>query len=195
MKYLQRFNESFDENFTEELKDFCETNLAYLLDEAELRIIENPGGYQDLTLIRIKLNQSKTWVEIKDHMIPFLTRLKNKYQISSKVWSALNSMILAKCRRKSFSSHLSININHHELNFNRYDHKCGDIRFYIGVNTDEIYPNESYVETSIESLINDEPNSVSTTKLYRYSLDDIRIYIKKQQPKKGILTKIKSFFK
>ena len=33
MKYLRKFFESIDDDFENQLKDFCETNLAYLLDE------------------------------------------------------------------------------------------------------------------------------------------------------------------
>jgi hypothetical protein len=173
MKHLKSFNEDITSfSFEEDLQEFCEMNLAYLLDDAELQVIESPGGWSELHLIRIKLDETKTWDEIKDHMIPFLTRLNNKYEISSKVYSVLNS------------SPLDV----------RSDHKCGNIRFYSGANTDEIYPNESYVEVSVEDLINDI--AITAIKLYRYRLDDIRIYIKiDEKPKKSILTKIKSFFK
>ena len=33
MKHLKRFNESLNDNEVDELRDFCETSLAYLLDE------------------------------------------------------------------------------------------------------------------------------------------------------------------
>ena len=89
MKYLKPFNENTD-NFKEELQEFCEMNLAYLLDEAELQIIpihylgfNNPS--KDEHLIRILLNEPKHWDDIKDHMIPFFTRLVNKYEISKGV--------------------------------------------------------------------------------------------------------------
>lgn len=158
MKHLKRFNEN-KENFKEDLQEFCEKNLAYLLDDAVLSIVERPGGYEELLLLRIKLNEPKTWLEIKDDIIPFLTLLNEKYEITSKVFG-----------------------------------KGGNIRFYIGLNTDELWLNQSYVEDSVENLINDLPNSVTATKLYRYSLDDIRIYIKREHPKKGIINKLKLFF-
>ena len=83
MKYLKPFNENV-ENFKEELQEFCETNLAYLLDEGtEIQIVESPGGWHELHLIRILLDQPKRWNEIKDHIIPFLTRLDNKYEINN----------------------------------------------------------------------------------------------------------------
>ena len=46
MKHLKRFNESTDENFKEELQEFCELNLVYLTDDgAEIQIVEQPGGH------------------------------------------------------------------------------------------------------------------------------------------------------
>jgi hypothetical protein len=80
MKHIKPFNEALDENFREELKDFCETNLAYLLDEGRLLIEKS------ITLIRVQLSfdRDKDWDEIKDHMIPFLIRLTNKYEVIEK---------------------------------------------------------------------------------------------------------------
>ena len=80
MKHLKPFNESVDDNFTEELQEFCEMNLAYLLDDEDLevRIIPVVGGVRLL----IELNQNpQLWSDIKDHMIPFLTRLVSQYEL------------------------------------------------------------------------------------------------------------------
>jgi hypothetical protein len=79
MKHLKPFNES-KENFVEELKDFCETNLAYLLDEGGKVEVHT---FESDTLLQINITNS-TWSNIKDHMIPFLTRLKNNYQIEER---------------------------------------------------------------------------------------------------------------
>ena len=81
MKHLKSFNEDITSfSFEEELKDFCETNLAYLLDEGRLLIEKS------ITLIRVQLSfdRDKDWDEIKDHMIPFLIRLTNKYEVIEK---------------------------------------------------------------------------------------------------------------
>ena len=84
MKYLKPFHESQD-NFKEELQDFCEMNLAYLLDEGtKIEIIDFP----DNALIEIKL-PTTTWEKIKDHMIPFLTRLQNKYKLIDSVFGGV----------------------------------------------------------------------------------------------------------
>jgi len=84
MKHLKRFNETTD-NFKEELQDFCEMNLAYLLDEGtKIEIIDFP----DNALIEIKLPPTY-WDDIKDHMIPFLTRLQNKYKLIDSVFGGV----------------------------------------------------------------------------------------------------------
>ena len=79
MRYIKPFNES-KENLIEELKDFCETNLAYLLDEGGKVEVHT---FESDTLLLINITNS-TWSNIKDHMIPFLIRLKNNYQIEER---------------------------------------------------------------------------------------------------------------
>jgi len=89
MKHLKRFNEDIlTDNFKDELQEFCELNLVYLTDEGvEIQIVEQPGGHVGLHLIRILLDEPKRWNELKDHMIPFLTRLQNKYEITDEVYN------------------------------------------------------------------------------------------------------------
>ena len=80
-KHLKPFNES-KENLLEELQDFCETNLAYLIDEGTEVDITNTGPFNGIGLYEIRITSNyKEWSSIKDHMIPFLTRLQNKYNI------------------------------------------------------------------------------------------------------------------
>jgi len=86
MKYLKRYNESINEY---DLKDYCETNLAYLMDEGlEVRI--DPvswGDYEGDVSVALYLYQSnghgRPWSEIKDQIIPFLYRLNKVYEINS----------------------------------------------------------------------------------------------------------------
>ena len=175
MKYLQRFNENTD-NFKEELQDFCESNLAYLLDEAELQVIPSPGGWHELHLIRILLNEPKRWDEIKDHMIPFLTRLVSKYEISNQPFRDLNTWTAKKDPSKVENIRLYISFDDNQV-VHRPD-------------TNELYPQSSYMKCQIKDLIEDKnawPNA---------RISDIRFYVKGYKTeKKGILTKIKSFFK
>ena len=77
MRHLKRFNESLGKVFKDELKDFCETNLAYLLDDDVRVHVDSLNGI----VVRIVFDQTKTWDEVKDQIIPFLIRLNNKYEI------------------------------------------------------------------------------------------------------------------
>lgn len=46
MRHLRKFNEKLSDNFISELKEFCETHLAYLLDEdfsIGYRVLNNSG--------------------------------------------------------------------------------------------------------------------------------------------------------
>ena len=88
MKYLKTF-ESID--LEKDLRDFCETYLAYLLDgDFQLDVIWMGHDYmvhpEDCyTINLIKLNDygatGFTWNEVKDSYIPFLHMLDKQYQI------------------------------------------------------------------------------------------------------------------
>ena len=83
MKHLRRYNESIDKD---ELKDFVESCLAYLLDEGFHVFIPRQSD-DDTTAIWLGLNyrmnavKSFTWDDIKDYYIPLLKLLSNRYQI------------------------------------------------------------------------------------------------------------------
>jgi len=86
MKYIKSYNESSSEGLTEEdIQDFCEINLAYLVDDG-LKVLVSPD-YFDLKVIDYKVTLSfrlyanKRWGQIKDHVIPFLTHLRNEYEL------------------------------------------------------------------------------------------------------------------
>ena len=83
MKHLRRFNESVNK---EELQDFCETYLAYLLDNDDFKIKASIYyGLVNNTNHQIEFENQKgfKWDEIKNFFIPFLVHLNNKYDIST----------------------------------------------------------------------------------------------------------------
>jgi len=90
MKHLKRFsaihslleqsNEATD-NFKQELKEFCENNLAYLLDEGRLLVEDSRDK---IVRVQISFDRYKDWNEIKDHIIPFFIRLTNRYKVVEK---------------------------------------------------------------------------------------------------------------
>ena len=97
MKYLNKFNEGFGQNLDEqELREFCEMYLAYLIDvgfEVDIsKIRENLitdywkvkffklESKGDLTYSRMEFDKFK-WNSIKDQFIPFFKILNDKYII------------------------------------------------------------------------------------------------------------------
>jgi hypothetical protein len=79
MKHLRRFNESSAGLTKEEIKDFCEINLAYLLDDGMDILMDeynNAYGHFYVTLSFRSIGGTK-WVAIKDQVIPFLVRLRD----------------------------------------------------------------------------------------------------------------------
>jgi hypothetical protein len=162
MRHLKRFNESLDKVFKDELQEFCEMNLAYLLDEgSEVRIDENQRGY----VIRIKFEQAKSWTEIKDHIIPFATRLNNKYEIDRQVaplnYAEADVVIYFWLARRSI----------------------GAVRIIKKI--EDIIDDNLKIPEALTKLSLDKPQ-ISDMNIY------ITGY---KQEKKSILTKIKSFFK
>jgi hypothetical protein len=88
MRHLKRFNESQEElNLQrEELRDFCETYLAYLLDEGfELKIYggtELAAGVTPFQVSLVKQDQSIfSWQDIINQFLPFLKFLKDNYNL------------------------------------------------------------------------------------------------------------------
>ena len=94
MRYLRKFNENVEETTYEDLKDFCETHLAYLLDDDRFELDvedaadhvwgENVGEFyiEFLCFTRtpdLPIHEFFRWEEIKDQFITFLIHLKNKY--------------------------------------------------------------------------------------------------------------------
>jgi len=88
MRYLKSFNESVD-SFSDDLQDFCNQYLAYLLDEGFTVTLDNK--FQDFYTIRLSLGRvNYNWVEadseflwdsVKDHYVPFLQMLARTYDL------------------------------------------------------------------------------------------------------------------
>ena len=100
MKHLRKFNESLNK---EELQDFCDTYLAYLLDEDfsieylgkksnkdldDSEIISLKKGYRTDSMAIADPSLMFSWDEIKDHFIPFIHMLSKQYTITNcKLWN------------------------------------------------------------------------------------------------------------
>lgn len=92
MRWIKKF-ESVEDRYSknQDLTDFCEASLAWLLDEGfEFSTIKISGGKELIRLIKRKnddslpsYNQFENWKlsEIADHFIPFLQKLSSKYDV------------------------------------------------------------------------------------------------------------------
>jgi hypothetical protein len=86
MKHLRRFNEDLTKDEIQELKEFCESCLAYLLDEGfEIDYEKGTGDFHWIDLWG-SLDESEnpiayTWDQVKDYYIPFIQLLKSRYKL------------------------------------------------------------------------------------------------------------------
>jgi hypothetical protein len=96
MKHLKKFNESLQPDEVTELKDFCETSLAYLLDDGynvSLSIREYPEKQHSrhifaMSIVSLGLKGDMgyrlfDWNDVKDYYIPFLQMLQRRYELLS----------------------------------------------------------------------------------------------------------------
>ena len=96
MKYLRRIFEEVNQNEYEQLKDFCEMYLAYLLDDGDWRIdiamrtsvYPNTGYYDCMIWRRYETNAdgshsypNATWDDVSDYFIPFFKVLIDNYEL------------------------------------------------------------------------------------------------------------------
>lgn len=96
MKYLKSIFESKVGIDKDELMDFCEMNLAYLLDDGDFRIdieyFDDLIG-QDLVVIKlvkmvefdtdVRVTTMYQWQEIKDYIVPFIVQLNKSYKLNT----------------------------------------------------------------------------------------------------------------
>jgi len=90
MKHLKRFNESLQPNEVDELKDFCEMSLAYLLDDGyQVSVsmrdkVKYPEKQHTIVSLGLKGNMGYRlfdWNDVKDYYIPFLQMLVRRYEL------------------------------------------------------------------------------------------------------------------
>ena len=110
MKYLKRIFESLDKD---ELQDFCEMNLAYLLDNPDFEIrIEDTDWKKPSRFVCVILCKTINmgheimrtnfeWGEVKDHVVPFITQLHKNYKFDTSVYSFNGSVIEIRQRHES----------------------------------------------------------------------------------------------
>ena len=111
MKHLRRF---FEAEYSskkgvdrDELREFCEMNLAYLLDEGYYVGVENLGDYSKIRFT----NRGKDiiWSDIKDDFSPFIELLREKYDIDNRETEEV--LIWARPEKKSDGNHYYFSID------------------------------------------------------------------------------------
>ena len=94
MKHLKKFNESLQPNEVDELKDFCEMSLVYLLDDGyQVSVsMRDKVKYPDKqhTIVSLGLKGKLAWRlfdwnDVKDYYIPFLQILVRRYELLDKI--------------------------------------------------------------------------------------------------------------
>jgi len=118
MKHLKKFNESFEQQMArEELQDFSETHLAYLLDDGyEIYVKEDRDSLLFALTIPSDISTEEDydagefkWNDIKDHFIPFLIRLNNKYSVGiAQFFTNRNKTYEDRKSTRMNSSHITI---------------------------------------------------------------------------------------
>ena len=86
MRHLRKFNEDLSE---EDIRDFCESSLAYLMDEDfTIKILNSERPFSSLVkgefniwLQKDNVKSFFKWDDVKDYYIPFLQLLSNRYDI------------------------------------------------------------------------------------------------------------------
>lgn len=73
---VRKFNEKVEHD---EIKDFCESSLAYLLDDGVVVKVSNYDRSEEE--VEINFYDKFTWNDIKDHVIPLLIRVIRKYEL------------------------------------------------------------------------------------------------------------------
>ena len=89
MKYLKKFNESkSNSDKMREVKEFCNNNLAYLIDEGYYLMYSTVSSFEEFNnsesstkcgISLWKYSGFMKWSEISDDFIPFLEVLDDKY--------------------------------------------------------------------------------------------------------------------
>jgi|688.fasta_scaffold1249773_1 hypothetical protein len=105
--YIRKFNE--DINITDELKEFCNNSLAFLIDEGfSVRCI-----YTERFYTRISIHKPGTtfnWFDVRDDIIPFMDILSKKYKVSD-----IKFYCIPLDKVESISDILDDNIDNYEI--------------------------------------------------------------------------------
>jgi hypothetical protein len=84
MKHIKKYNEGLNKSKTNEIKEFCEDCLVYLIDD-EFKITVSEVGFDGRNSIWLskptETYQPFNWTDIKEYYIPFLKLLDRNYSV------------------------------------------------------------------------------------------------------------------
>lgn len=185
MKHLKPFNEAVGDIFKEELQDFCEMNLAYLLDEElDISITLVRSGLGLSFKLTLELNENpRLWSDIKDHMIPFLTRLSNQYELKQYA----REMGHTRKNKKDVKIEVTRDLEAARQN---WPHRKTELYYQVNKLINDDIKSGLYYDTDTEDRafsFYDVLESYITE--FEFIIDGYK------QENKSVLTKLKSFFK
>ena len=82
LKFYKLFENFYIEDFINELKEVSEMYLAYLLDDDNIKV--SVYTYEDSCVaieVHTDNHQNIKWIDVKDHLIPFIEILNKKYKL------------------------------------------------------------------------------------------------------------------
>jgi len=102
MKYLKKIfeNDLYSQVDEVELKDFCDTYLAYLLDDTSFKLEVYESFSNDSYIIWLSKHlvdrraRPFKWDEIKDYYIPFVMMLSREYDLNTEMIDQVGSSII-----------------------------------------------------------------------------------------------------
>jgi hypothetical protein len=185
MRHLKPFNEAVGDTFAQDLKDFCEMNLAYLMDEElDISIMLVRGGLGLSFKLTLVLDDNpRLWDDIKDHMIPFLTRLSNQYELKQYA----RGMGHTHKNKKDVKIEVTRDL---EAARNRLPRRNTELYYQVNkLINDDIKSGLYYAKLS--SSTDDDSDDVLDSYIteFEFIIDGYK------QEKKSVVTKLKSFFK
>jgi hypothetical protein len=168
MKHLKRFNESVTQ---EDLQDFCESSLAYLLDEGfTIKIMGGddqftrlPRGQFNIFLQKDNAREFFKWDDVKDYYIPFLQLLSNRYDIGSFFEEHNGAEPNIRVRYRHREDYSFVNVNK-EFSLNR-------------VINDDLFRPQGHWKDNVYSTFTPDPDLISVAVIIKERTNQIKLDI------------------
>ena len=82
MKYLKPFNESLSDLTYVEVLDFCEANLAYLMDDGFTISLQSDRFNNEIDWeVTLRNGENLQWNYIENHLVPFFAHLDKEFEL------------------------------------------------------------------------------------------------------------------